>query len=138
MPAGIRLEIGIDCADPHALAPFWLAALGYERADGDGDPYLDLVPPAGSNLPVVYLQRVPEGKTVKNRMHPDLWTAEPQELVARLEALGASKIGRPFGREGQLGWPDAPPGSSESWWWQVMADPEGNELCVCREKPNAC
>jgi Glyoxalase-like domain len=33
-----RLEVGIDCADPAALAPLWLAAFGYARARGDGDP----------------------------------------------------------------------------------------------------
>lgn len=113
-----RLEVGIDCRDPVALAPFWLAALDYLGVRGDGEPYLDLLPPTGA--PPVYLQRVPEGKTVKNRVHLDLFTPEPEALVDRLVALGATRVGEPFG--------DGP-----AWSWQVLADPEGNEFCVCRE-----
>jgi hypothetical protein len=116
---GPRLAVGIDCRDPAALAPFWLAALGYEGVEGDGDPYLDLVPPEGA--PVVYLQRVPEPKLVKNRVHVDLLTSAPEALVERLESLGATRLGDPFG-------------PSPAWDWQVMADPEGNEFCVCRER----
>jgi hypothetical protein len=37
-----RVEIGIDCQDPVALAPFWEAALGYVRTAGDGHPYINL------------------------------------------------------------------------------------------------
>ena len=117
-----RVEIGIDCQDPTALAPFWSAALGYAVGDMDaaGD-YLDLVPPSGSAAPVVYLQRVPEPKSTKNRLHLDLYTPEAESLIARLETLGAQRSGDP--RSG-----------SEGGWWQVMVDPAGNEFCVCREE----
>ncbi|NGO76914.1 hypothetical protein G6045_14760 [Streptomyces sp. YC504] len=63
-------------------------------------------------------QRVPEKKTVKNRLHLDVHTAEGRdrdEEVARLEALGARELYRikePIGE------------------WVTMADPEGNEFCV--------
>ena len=63
-------------------------------------------------------QDVPEGKTVKNRLHIDIH-GEPgssEEMVARLEALGATRL-----REVNTG----PAGH----WW-VMQDPEGNEFCV--------
>lgn len=113
-----RLEVGIDCEDPLKLAPFWLAALGYQRTAGDGAPYLDLIGPRGS-LPV-FLQRVPEPKRTKNRVHLDLFSTAPEELCQRLEAIGAITLGEPFG-------------SGPDWEWQVMADPEGNEFCVCRE-----
>ncbi len=113
------LEIGIDCRDPPRLASFWLAALGYEGTNGDGQPYLDLVAPAGA--PAVYFQRVPEPKTVKNRLHFDLFSNEPEQLVERLADLGATRLGEPFG-------------ARPAWDWQVMADPEGNEFCVCREE----
>jgi len=118
--ASIRLEIGIDCADPGGLAPFWAAALGYETGDLDrAEVYLDLVPPR-ADLPVVYLQRVPEPKVVKNRVHLDLYTADLEGLVSRLVSLGAVAVG------GSLS-------GSEGGWWQVMADPEGNEFCVCQD-----
>ena len=43
-----RLEIGIDSQDPFRLAPFWVAALGYEGTRGDAAPYLDLIAPEGA------------------------------------------------------------------------------------------
>jgi hypothetical protein len=63
-------------------------------------------------------QDVPEGKTVKNRLHVDVH-GEPggiETLVARLEALGAARL-----REVNKG----PTGH----WW-IMRDPEGNEFCA--------
>jgi len=63
-------------------------------------------------------QDVPEGKTVKNRLHIDVHS-EPgglDELVARLEGLGATRV-----REEDQG----PAGH----WW-VLRDPEGNEFCA--------
>ncbi|SEQ50864.1 VOC family protein [Streptomyces radiopugnans] len=62
-------------------------------------------------------QRVPEPKTVKNRLHIDVHSGpgRREETVARLEGLGATVIRQV--RE---------PGGE----WTVMADPEGNEFCV--------
>jgi predicted enzyme related to lactoylglutathione lyase len=112
-----RVEIGIDTVAPEVLAPFWAEALGYAIGDMDRDgTYLDLVPP-DPGMPVVYLQRVPEPKTVKNRLHLDLYTAEQEETVERLLSLGATRLGAVTGSEGGT--------------WQVMADPEGNEFCIC-------
>ena len=120
----VRIEIGIDTLTPERLAPFWADALGYAVGDMDRDgTYLDLVPPE-VGMPVVYLQRVPEAKTVKNRLHLDLVTSVPEDTVRRLLSLGATTVGSP--RSG-----------SEGGWWQVMTDPEGNEFCVCRAEP-AC
>jgi predicted enzyme related to lactoylglutathione lyase len=115
----VRIEIGIDSVAPELLAPFWADALGYTVGDMDrAGTYLDLRPPE-VNMPVVYLQRVPEAKTVKNRLHLDLMTNEPDEVIGRLVSLGAIRIGTAMS-------------GSEGGWWQVMADPEGNEFCVCR------
>ena len=115
----LRIEIGIDSVMPEALAPFWAAALGYKVGDMDrAGTYLDLVPP-DPGLPVVYLQRVPEPKTVKNRLHLDILTTQADETIGRLTALGATPIGTAMS-------------GSEGGWWQVMADPEGNEFCICR------
>ncbi|MEU6912926.1 VOC family protein [Streptomyces olindensis] len=62
-------------------------------------------------------QRVPEAKTVKNRLHLDLHPGggHRDEEVARLEGLGASVLRRVTEQGGE---------------WVVMADPEGNEFCV--------
>ncbi|HLN05042.1 MAG TPA: VOC family protein [Acidimicrobiales bacterium] len=115
---GVRIEIGIDTVMPERLAPFWAEALGYEIGDMDqAGTYLDLVPPE-SGMPVVYLQRVPEPKTVKNRLHLDLLTADSEETIGRLTSLGATRVGTPMS-------------GSEGGWWQVMTDPEGNEFCIC-------
>jgi predicted enzyme related to lactoylglutathione lyase len=115
----VRIEIGIDSVMPEELAPFWAEALGYAIGDMDrAGTYLDLIPP-GREMPVVYLQRVPERKTVKNRLHLDLWTAEVEQTIARLISLGATRLGSVVS-------------GSEGGSWQVMADPEGNEFCVCR------
>ncbi len=115
-----RLEIGIDCVEPEALAPFWASALGYRVGDMDrAGAFLDLVPPDEGAGPVVYLQRVPEPKVTKNRLHLDLYTTEPFSLIERLEELGAVRVGEP--RTG-----------SEGGWWHVMQDPAGNEFCICR------
>jgi predicted enzyme related to lactoylglutathione lyase len=119
-----RIEIGIDCMDPVTLAPFWAAALGYEVGDLDSDgTYLDLVPPR-AGMTIVYLQRVPEAKVTKNRAHLDLYYTDPKGAVERLVRLGATKVGEPLT-------------GSEGGWWQVMLDPEGNELCVCRDDDSA-
>ena len=115
-----RIEIGIDCADPDRLAPFWAAALGYEVGDLDSDGfYLDLVPP-DPTLPVVYFQKVPEPKVRKNRVHLDLLVDDPQAMIDRLSGLGARCI-------------DGPKTGAEGGWWQIMADPDGNEFCVVRD-----
>lgn len=116
----MRLEICIDVNDVEKEATFWQAALGYTRGNGDGEPYVNLLPPEHSNsLPVVFLQKVPETKQTKNRLHIDIYHQEPQKLVATLLENGATPV--------------AEPGSDGDAWWQVLADPEGNEFCVVKE-----
>lgn len=107
----------LDCRDPDALAPFWEGALGYRRAAGAADPYVVLADPAGAR-PELLLQRVGEPRTGKNRMHLDLRVADLEVEVERLLALGARPVGGRVEEDG--------------WVWQVLADPEGNELCVLR------
>lgn len=123
-------EINVDCTDPVGLAGFWCAALGYSvLAATEG--LVEVGPERGSDTelleavrrepvaPSMFFARVPEGKTVKNRLHLDLSPVDctQTEEVARLEALGARRAD-----VGQTG--------AESW--VVMADPEGNEFCVLR------
>ena len=115
----MRIEIGIDAIDPERLAMFWSSALGYEIGDMDSaNTYLDLIP-AREHDPVVYFQRVPERKLQKNRLHLDLYVGDPEQTIVRLVGLGATIASEM--RTGAAG-----------GWWRVLADPEGNEFCVCR------
>ena len=89
-----RIEIGIDCDDPGRLAPvLGSRARVRGRRPRPGGVYLDLVPPE-PGLPVVYLQRVPEPKSTKNRLHLDLFVDDPHALVERLIGLGATRSAR--------------------------------------------
>jgi catechol 2,3-dioxygenase-like lactoylglutathione lyase family enzyme len=117
----MRVSVVLDCSDPAALVPFWCAALGYEPV-GTIDGFEVLRPAAGEPRgPVFILQRVAEPKVTKNRSHVDIHP--PVELgvpalADRLEQLGGRRLGGPVTELlDRLG-----------IWWQVMADPEGNEL----------
>jgi hypothetical protein len=115
--ARIAVEVCIDACRPEVVARFWSALLDY-RAHGDLDAgWVHLEPPPGRG-PVLNVQRVPEGKSVKNRLHLDLFVDDPEPWVLRCEELGATRV--------RLH--DHPQD-----WFQVMADPEGNEFCICRE-----
>lgn len=106
----------LDCADPEKLADFWAPALGYVTLGSAGN-YVLLVATDG-NQPKLLLQRVPEPKTAKNRMHLDIVTPDIHGEAARLEALGANRVG-----------PESM--SEHGSTWVLMEDPEGNEFCVC-------
>jgi hypothetical protein len=122
-------SVVVDCAKPATLARFWAVVLEYQvrpyddaeierlrRAgisDVEDDPTVVIDPPGDG--PTVWFQRVPEPKTVKNRVHLDVNLRRHDELD-RFVGLGARVI-RPFGAEDGIE-------------WAVLADPEGNEFCV--------
>ena len=114
-------ELAFDCADPHALARFWCAVLDYEVLDTD-DGLVTIGPQPtpdaqrGPVPPVLTFAQVPEGKTVKNRLHLDVnpTDREQAEEVNRLLELGARRADVGQGEQS----------------WVVLADPEGNEFCV--------
>jgi predicted enzyme related to lactoylglutathione lyase len=110
------IALVLDCADPERLAEFWGPALGYVSL-GEAGAYVVLLPD-GKPGPKLLLQRVPEPKAVKNRMHLDIETADIAAEAARLEALGARRA-----QPDEL--------HEHGTTWIVMADPEGNEFCVC-------
>jgi predicted enzyme related to lactoylglutathione lyase len=116
----LRWEVCIDCVDPEALAPFWEGLLGYERGEQWG-PYVELRDPSGRH-PNLRLQRVPEAKTVKNRLHLDLYSREAEELLARARELGDAHVGERRRSSDDAG-----------QWFQVLTDPAGNEFCICTE-----
>jgi predicted enzyme related to lactoylglutathione lyase len=117
MPTTIS-HVTFDCHDTYAQARFWCAVfeVGMDPEDLVGDPESIVRLPSG---PVLLFELVPEGKTVKNRVHLDLSPPTTRdEEVLRLEGLGATIVGderRPDGTG-----------------WVVMTDPEGNEFCVER------
>jgi hypothetical protein len=141
------VQVVFDCADPDRLANFWASALGYRLQDPPAgyatwqdwareqgipqDRWNDasaVVDPDGRG-PRLYFQKVPEAKTVKNRVHLDLnisgglsATPDSQERrrkvdaeVERLLGLGATRL-RSAEELGQ--------------YWVVLQDVEGNEFCV--------
>jgi catechol 2,3-dioxygenase-like lactoylglutathione lyase family enzyme len=104
-------EIVLDCAGPPALARFWSALLGGEPVDRSPDwSYID--PPGFAR---VAFQRVPEGKTVKNRLHLDLDAGDIAAATAEAVRLGAAPVGGVV--------------SDDNGDFQVLRDPEGNEFC---------
>jgi hypothetical protein len=141
------VQVTFDCADPAALAEFWAEVLGYqvqpppERFDSweaalesfgvprDQWNSRSAILPVDDDGPRVFFQRVPEGKTVKNRVHLDVRAApgltgdERMETLeaecARLEALGASRAYRV-----------EPNPATMDEGFISMHDPEGNEFCL--------
>lgn len=119
MPARFK-DLALDAADHQALADWWCAALGYSRRE----------PPAGQKpqppewpvllydraglSPSLWINPVSEPKTVKNRMHMDVY-GNTDELLA----LGATLLRQ----------------RDEEVDWDVLADPEGNEFCVFTPRP---
>ena len=111
-------SVVLDCADPKALAEFWAPALGYRDAGWEHEPYVVLRGESGTGAPFLLLQRVAEPKVDKNRLHIDVYAVDIEAEADRLVALGATRTSEPFDEHGAK--------------WIVMADPEGNEFCVCR------
>jgi len=141
----LDVQVTFDAADPGALAGFWCQVLGYEYdAPPPGfdswDQALDAwgVPPEQRNDrsacsdpagagPRLFFQKVPEGKTAKNRVHLDVRAApglRGDERMAALEAratelvaLGATRLARHEPDAMDIG-------------HIVMQDSEGNEFCL--------
>ncbi|MGH3517978.1 MAG: VOC family protein [Haloechinothrix sp.] len=111
-------DLCLDANDHHALADWWCAAIGYVHRDTlahEDDDWVrpddwpvPIVDPEGLG-PLIWIVPVPEPKTVKNRMHLDVW-GTTEELLAH----GATMIRA----------------HDDEIEWDVLADPEGNEFCV--------
>jgi predicted enzyme related to lactoylglutathione lyase len=109
------VELVLDCAEPKTLAVFWREALDYREYYTDAKLAV-LVPKDGMASPLL-LQRVPEPKAGKNRMHLDIVVDDIEVEVDRLEGLGAHRI-------------DEGVQSFAGTRWVRMSDPEHNEFCV--------
>ena len=105
MPIAAWKDLCVDVVDPAALGDFWAPTLGLglTRLD-DGDVRLDGPTPQHA----VWVNKVPEPVTVKQRVHLDVHAASTDEVLAR----GATPL------------------DTESFRWDVLRDPEGGELCV--------
>jgi hypothetical protein len=107
MPIARFKDLCIDANDPSRLGRFWAAALGrafQAKQDGDG------LVTGPTRQHTIWVNKVAEGKTVKNHVHLDIYAAAPADL----EALGATIVEPQHGTRR----------------WTVMADPEGGEFCA--------
>lgn len=113
-------ELTIDSTDPAALARWWGDVLGYDVTDDSDDDVVEIAGPHESG-PTLVFARVPEKKTVKNRLHIDVSPTDRDqgEELERLLALGARR---------------ADVGQGDDVTWVVLTDPEGNEFCLLRTR----
>jgi len=111
-----ELVVVIDCSDLDRSAAFWSAVLGYTVGQSVTGPYRSLAPESGAGIDVL-LQRVPDVKGQKNRLHLDLRTPDLDAEVGRVVDLGARLLTRE-------------PVTEDGWSWHILADPDGNEFCV--------
>jgi Glyoxalase-like domain len=112
MPAKFK-DLCLDAVDDLALAQWWCAAMGYAlklgtKGDYEGKWIGAIEDPAGAG-PDIWINLVPEAKTLKNRMHLDVY-GDQEELIA----LGATLV---RSRDAEID-------------WDILADPQGNEFCV--------
>ncbi len=105
-------QTSVDARDPVLLGRWWQQALGWVVVDES--PEVFEIRPAPAQLPGLLFVRVPEEKTVKNRLHFDFRPDDRDREVDRLLALGAERVDIGQGEQ----------------TWVVLADPEGNEFCV--------
>ena len=104
-----RLEICIDTMDADRIRPFWAAVLGYQDHDGE------LLDPTGVG-PALWFQQMDEPRTDRDRYHLDIIVAHDKAdaRVAAALAAGGRLVSEEFARA-----------------WRVLADADGNEVCVC-------
>jgi hypothetical protein len=110
----VAADIVIDCGDHEPVVAFWAAALGREPRRVN-EQYVSLPPAPGETGLALLFQKVPETKTVKNRVHIDFRCEDRAFEVVRLTGLGATVVA-----ERCLG----------DFCWTVLQDPVGNEFCV--------
>jgi 4a-hydroxytetrahydrobiopterin dehydratase len=109
------LEIAIDAMDIASVRPFWRAVLAYTDEPGRDGPTDAIVDPLRQG-PAVWFQQMDRPRPQRNRIHLDVTVAhdEADERVAAALAAGGTMVS------------DA---AARAYW--VLADPEGNEVCVC-------
>jgi hypothetical protein len=119
-------HVAVDCRNAYELSGWWKPVLGYvDVADDPNEPghtECVIVDPEDRRAALIFIE-VPEGKTVKNRLHLDIrpqdGTTRDEEVV-RVLGLGATQY------DDQR----KPDGAG----WVVLTDPEGNEFCILRSQ----
>jgi hypothetical protein len=112
-------SVVVDCNDFEAMSTFWQEALGYVPKYPPSDDWVILRDPEDKNVNVS-IQKVPEERSGKNRLHFDLYTDEQEAEVKRLLEIGATRHPRT-------------PEPDEDF--VVLEDPEGNLFCVIDTSP---
>jgi predicted enzyme related to lactoylglutathione lyase len=108
------LAISFDAHNAAELAQFWAEALQRTVNDGASEDFASIAADTDSRLgPLLMFHKVPEAKTVKNRVHFDLEAAEILTEADRLTSLGAKQI-RSLAENNHR--------------WISFIDPEGNEF----------
>ncbi|AGB23841.1 hypothetical protein Mycsm_03548 [Mycobacterium sp. JS623] len=108
------LGISFDAVDATGLAYFWAQALHRTVDDGATEDFASIAAGAdGQRAPLLMFHKVPEGKTVKNRLHFDLQAADVRAEADRLMGLGAKEIRSLADNDNR---------------WISFIDPEGNEF----------
>ena len=108
----VEIELALDTADLAAQGPFWAALLTGSPDSVDGDDVAD----ANGRVPLLWFQHTEAHETPRQRFHIDLWV--PHDLAEQRIAAAVAAGGRVV---------DAEPAPS----FVVLADPEGNRVCVC-------
>ncbi len=108
--------ITFDCADAAALARFWADVLGRQVAEDSTSEHAVLLPGDGDTSgPRITFNKVPEPKTVKNRLHLDVTSYDIEADTVRAVELGATVQGSVV--------------TDDEGRFQVLLEPEGNEFC---------
>jgi hypothetical protein len=110
-------QMVVDARDPAGLGRWWQEALGWAVVNDDPEEFE--IRPSPHRLPGLLFVRVPEPKTVKNRLHVDFRPEDRDAEVERMLGLGASRA-------------DVGQGDQS---WVVLTDPEGNEFCILSSRP---
>jgi glyoxalase superfamily protein len=109
-------SLTVDARDPARLARWWAEALGYQVIIDRPDEVEIRQSP--DRLPGLVFVPAPEDRQVKNRLHLDLRPTDQEAEIERLVDMGARHV-------------DVGQGDGD---WIMLADPEGNEFCVLRQR----
>ena len=107
-------HVMIDARDPDALARFWGALLGIDSVSHFDDGRFVFLE-EGAHGPAIGIQRVPEPKVTKNRVHVDVEVDDIEEWTRWVRQHGGSRVADH---------------QAAGVHWRIMADPEGNEFCL--------